>query len=119
MVALFLYLCVYQWLIEDRPLSTIVNFAYERQFGIGQIYPGLLLVLAIMITIHQLFKKEHLSLNFSVLTILLIFLMLFSSRLSILVLLLSFKELSFPILGFKKKSANSELVRWSHNFYTI
>lgn len=106
MVVLFMYLCFYQWLVEKRPIATIVNFAYERQFGIGQIYPALLLVLAIMITIHQLFKKEQLKINLFVLIILLTFLSLFSSRLSIIVLgfsLVVFAHKNFKHIHWVKK----------------
>lgn len=97
MVLVMFYLSLYQFLIEERPISSTVHFAFET-LGISQHYIAILLVLSIMIALHQIFKRTHILLNSMAAIILIFFLFLFSSRSSIIILLFSTLILFFNAL---------------------
>lgn len=88
MVLVMFYLSLYQFFIEERPISSTVHFAFET-LGISQHYVAILLVVSIMIALHQIYNKENVIINTGSAIILVLFLFLFSSRTSIIFLLIS------------------------------
>ncbi len=90
MLLVMIYLVLYQYFIEDRTIGTTVHFAFEK-LGISQHSVSFVLVIAIMITIHQLFdiSIKHKWFNGVILIGLFSSLLLFSSRINVIVLLFS------------------------------
>lgn len=90
MFIVMLYLILYQYFIEHRTIGTTVHFAFEK-LGISQHHVSFILVITIMFTLHQLFDKRIKNnwLNGFILAGLFFSLLLFSSRISLIILLFS------------------------------
>lgn len=101
-----IYLCLYQIVIEERSLNTMVHFAFDK-LGISQHYVSIILVLSIMFCVHEIFLKEKIFFNVIISVSLIFFLLLFSSRSSLVILL--FSLVVFFLKEFKDKSISLKL----------
>lgn len=81
------YFFVTQYIVEGRSLGTVVHFAL-KEVDISQHNISILFVLAIMLCVHDIFKSEKVLFNVLCVIPLSICLLLFSSRVSLLILAL-------------------------------
>lgn len=88
MLLVMVYLVAYQYFIELRSIGSTVHFAFAK-IGISQHHISLMLVVAIMISAHQLLHQSKKLWNAIVLILLFCFLLLLSSRSSLLILIIS------------------------------
>jgi len=99
-ISLFVLCIVFtQVYVEGRLLRTVVHFAFES-YGISQHYIGILIIITLMFVLHQMIEKVQVFLNTIVFILLFGFLLLLSSRTSLLMFI--FLAVLFFLTNFKK-----------------
>ena len=95
------YLSINQVFVEKREIGTMVHFAFEK-LQISQHYVSIILVLSIMFCLHKAVQKEKVVVYLAILLALVFFLLQFSSRSSLIILMFSLTI--YFLKNFKNKS---------------
>ncbi len=86
---IMVYLSINQVFVEKREIGTMVHFAFEK-LQISQHYVSIIVVLSIMFCLHKVVQKEKVFVYLAILLALVFFLLQFSSRSSLIILIFSF-----------------------------
>jgi len=112
-LVVMIYLSLYQIFVEKREIGTMVHFAFEK-LQISQHYISIILVLSIMFSLHKAVQKEKVFAYSGTLIALVFFLLQFSSRSSIVILVFSLAI--YFLKSFKYKSSTFKMACFSAFF---